>query len=82
MYKMLFNTGVRPENRVDKLIAFSEHEEWKGGTLHIAFYLEKEPPENWTLKHLCNNPREGELSIPIVAGGMLSKFAIFTCYEG
>jgi len=82
MYKMYFNTGVRPWNRTKNdgsLISLSDHQEWKNGTLQIAFYLEHEPPEGSILKWLCNDVQEDELIyIPIVGGGMLSKYAVFT----
>lgn len=76
-YKMWFNTGVRPQNRPNT--SLFKHEYWRNGTLQIAFYLESEPPENYTLSHLCSNPKceNYQLAIPIVDGGMLSKFAIF-----
>ena len=83
MHKMLFDTGVRPYNHCylsgpdkGKLIT-SEHEEWHGGTLRIAYYLESKPPESWRLIHLCDTVQPGELSMPIVAGGMMSKYAVF-----
>jgi hypothetical protein len=85
MYKMLFNTGVKPENhcylsgaRQGQLIIGGQYEEWRSGTLHIAYYLESKPPEGWVVKHLCYSPEVGELYMPIVGGGMLSKYAVFT----
>ncbi len=83
MHKMLFNTGVRPWNHCylsgpnkGKLIT-GEHEEWHNDQLHIAYYLERKPPENAILQYLAPEPEEGMLNIPIVAGGMQSKYAIF-----
>ena len=75
MYKMYFDTGVRPVNRpYDSLC---EHQEWKDGTMQIAFYLESEPPKGSRLSHLCDNVRDYEFALPVVGGGMVSKFAIF-----
>ena len=49
-FKMYFNTGVTPANRpYDSLC---EHQEWKDGTMQIAFYLESEPPKGSRLLHL------------------------------
>ena len=84
-YKMLFDTGVKPWNHCylsgpnkGKLIT-GEHEEWHGGTLHIAYYLESEPPEGCILQYLAPEPEQKDylINIPIVGGGMLSKYAVF-----
>ena len=74
-YKMWFNTGVRPWNRPG--VKLMEHQEWKNGVLHIAFYLEKEPPKGYILSCLGNAPMNGELAIKVIGGGMLSKYALF-----
>jgi len=76
-FKMYFNTGVTPANRPHDSLC--EHQEWKDGTMQIAFYLESEPPKGSRLLHLCSNVQEGEFAIPVVGGGMVSKFAIFNC---
>jgi hypothetical protein len=77
MYKMYFNTGVKPENRLNA--SLSEHESWRNGALQIAYYLESEPPQGYTLAWLCDNPKceDYQLAIRIVDGGILSKYAIF-----
>jgi hypothetical protein len=87
-YKMYFNTGVRPENRLSlsgenkgKLV-LSEHEALKGGTIQIAYYLEEKPKDNYRLLYLCpedyiKTMPEYEKAIKIIGGGMLSDYAIF-----
>lgn len=87
-YKMYFNTGVRPENRLSlsgenkgKLV-LSEHEALKGGTIQIVYYLEEKPKDNYKLLYLCSEDYtktmpEYEKAIKIIGGGMLSDYAIF-----
>jgi hypothetical protein len=86
MHKMLFNTGVRPENHRDKSgrLIQGEHEEWVGGQLHVVYYLEEEPKPTYRLEHLCSKEslekrpiQPWEKAIRIVGGGMLSDYAIF-----
>jgi hypothetical protein len=79
-HKMWFNTGVFPWNRSREL---SEHEAWIGGRLHIAYYLESAPPERSELLWLAQeaDPAPYYVSIPIIGGGMSSKFAIFKVYR-
>lgn len=87
-YKMYFNTGVRPENRLNlsgenkgKLV-LSEHEVLKGGTIQIVYYLEEKPQDNYRLLWLQPSFTMGEIpshqkAIKIVGGGMHSDYAIF-----
>jgi hypothetical protein len=87
MHKILFRTGVKRENHLylsgpqkGELIQ-GEHEEWHNGQLCIAFYLNEKPPENYHLEHLQPDRvplLPGQMSIPIIGGGMLSKYAVFT----
>lgn len=74
MHKQLFNTGVRPSSGAG---LWGEHQEWVGGTKHIAFYLDTLPPKGSTLKYLAQEPDERMISISIVGGGMLSEWAIY-----
>lgn len=83
MYKMLFNTGVKPYNHLNKSgeLIKGKHQEFKNGELNIAFYLEQEPPKNYRLDFLCDtidHINANQIAIPVVDGGMLSKYAIFT----
>jgi len=43
------------------------------------FLLKSKPPEGCTLSHLCDDVEDGLLAIPVIGGGMLSKFAAFKC---
>lgn len=70
-----FNTGVRYCNVPTRKLG--EFEKWIDGILHIAFILEYAPPENARLMYLCDNPPVSILSILIVDGGLLSKFAVY-----
>jgi hypothetical protein len=81
---MYFNTGVRPENRLDKngKVVLMDHQEIKGGVMQIAYYLEREPEEGLTLSYLTQanyleHLKPYEVAIKIVGGGMLSDYAIF-----
>ena len=88
VYKMYFNTGVRPENRLSlsgenkgKLV-LSEHEVLKSGTIQIVYYLEEKPKDNYRLLWLQPAFTMTELpahqkAIKIIGGGMLSDYAIF-----
>jgi hypothetical protein len=85
MFKTYFNTGVKPENLLDKngKMILMEHQEIKNGVMQIAYFLEKEPESNLTLKYLVPanylehlNPHE--VAIKIVGGGMLSDYAIYS----
>ena len=73
MYKMLFDTGVKPHNHPFLL----EHDEWVNGTLHKVVYLESEPPKQANFIGLCNEPQAGEVAIQVVSGGTLAKFAVY-----
>jgi hypothetical protein len=76
-HKMYFNTGVRPENRpANSLMPFQS---WRGGTLHVEYTIENEPPTGARLLYLSNTPENnyGRISIKITGGGMLSEYAIF-----
>jgi len=76
-HKMYFNTGVRPENRPGTPLG--KFQVWRGGVLQIIYYLQVAPPEGWVVSHLCDTiqPDEANRFIPVVGGGMLSKYAIF-----
>lgn len=85
MFKTYFNTGVKPENRLDKngKMILMEHQEIKNGVMQIAYFLEREPESNLTLKYLAPanylehlNPHEA--AIKIIGGGMLSDYAIYS----
>lgn len=83
-YKMLFDTGVRYENHLDRHgdLIRREHEEWRNNTLHIAYYLEEAPHPNWVLEYLIpehslDMVQENERVIKIVGGGMASDYAVF-----
>jgi len=85
MYKMFFDTGVIPENRLDKdgKLITMEFDNWTTGTLRVEYWIETEPPKNARLKFLCGESYvkvmpENEIAIKIVSGGMLSEYAIFT----
>jgi hypothetical protein len=84
-HKMLFDTGVRAENHLDKKgnLIQGEYEEWVGGTLHIAYYLETPPLKNYRLDYLqpTDEVKDWQVAIKIIGGGMLSKYAVFTVLE-
>lgn len=81
MYKMLFNTGIKPWNH-DWLC---KHEEFINNELHVAYYLAYEPDDNYRLDFFAQTDifwiLPSQIAIPIVAGGMSSKYAIFTVLE-
>jgi hypothetical protein len=84
MHKMYFNTGVRPENMLDKngKLILMDHQEIKGGVMQIAYYLEREPEKDLTLSFLVpsnylEHMKPYEVAIKIVGGGTLSDYAIF-----
>ena len=82
---MYFNTGVTAtRNPLCPALSTHDkklmpHQEWKGGTLQIAYYLESAPLENWRLVYLHNYPeKEPNLhAIKVVGGGILSGYAFF-----
>lgn len=86
MHKMLFDTGVRMENHRNKkgeLIQLP-FEEWHGGVLKIVYWIENPPEPGWRIKFLIgehefkNYPlSENERAVRVVAGGMLSDYAVF-----
>jgi hypothetical protein len=93
-YKMLFNTGVRPYNRLNlsgpnkgKFI-LGEWEELVNDQIHIAYYLEKKPDNNMLLQHLIPawslekyGLTENQVAIKIIRGGMLSDYAVFNVWN-
>lgn len=82
MHKMWFNTGVKPENR-DYNMGLMPHQEWRGGVLQIAFYLETAPPDGWVFKYASPYliPDE-KYFIKIVDGGLFGEYAYFkTMYK-
>ncbi len=83
-HKMYFDTGVRPENRLNSKgeLILMPFQSFKGGTMKIEYYLESEPKVTYKLKFLVgkeylNSIKPGEIAIKIVDGGMLSDYAIF-----
>jgi len=83
-HRMLFNTGVKPYNRLNKNGKFvlSEWEVIDGGVVQIEYFLEHEPAKNLWLKYLAptsylDNMSPKEVAIKIVDGGMMSDYAIF-----
>lgn len=81
---MYFNTGVKPENRLDKngKVILMDHQIIKGGVMQIEYYLEREPEEGLILRYLVQSNylehmSPNEVAIKIVGGGMLSDYAIF-----
>lgn len=77
MQKVLFNTGVKPWNNSYTC----DFTEWINNERHIAFYVEKIPYLG-TLKCLCNEvfpefKKPGFEVVPIIGGGMCSKYAVF-----
>lgn len=81
VYKMLFNTGVVHRNRCDKFgkLIVNEFDVWKGGVLHIAYYIESEVPEGYKVDYLCQEgypANENQILIKIVGGGMLSAYCV------
>lgn len=94
-FKMLFNTGVKPYNRLNLAgvnkgkFVLGEHEELKDGSIHIAYYLERQPDKNLRLDYLVPEGslkefgiHEYQTTIKIIAGGMLSDYAVFTKLNG
>jgi len=81
-HKLWFNTGVTWQHREG--VPLMEHQAWRGGTLQIAFYLEYAPPKGSILLYLQRGmeQKEGYVFIPVVGGGMISKFAVFLVNEG
>jgi len=83
-FEMFFNTGVRPENHLNKNgdLIKGKFEIFKNNQLHIKYYLERQPEKNLQLLYLipekslkCLKP--GEIAIKIIDGGMFSDYAIF-----
>ncbi len=77
MEKLLFNTGVKPHNSG----ALTEHEEFINNEKHIAFYVD-DIPENGIFQLACDNISEYEnkpyyATRKIIAGGLLSEYAVF-----
>ena len=79
--KMYFNTGVRPENRLDIKgnVVMMEHQTIKGGVLQIEYWLEREPESDLHPKFLASESylthlTDNEVAIKIVGGGMLSEY--------
>ena len=77
MEKVLFNTGVKPWNSNYRC----EFTEWINNERHIAFYVEK-IPHHGTLMCLCNEmlpefKKPGIEVVPVIGGGMCSKYAVF-----
>jgi hypothetical protein len=93
-YKMLFNTGVRPYNRLNlsgpnkgKFI-LGKWEELVNNQIHIAYYLERKPDDNMILKYLTpawsleeNGLYDNHVAIKIIDGGMMSDYAVFLVYN-
>jgi hypothetical protein len=90
MEKLYFNTGVRPENRLNskgKMIELSEFEEWRGGVLQVAFYI-SDIPKNGNFKFASSNLEENLKTHKspyweyrkIIKGGLLSNYAFFQIY--
>lgn len=84
MWKMEFDTGVRPENRLDKngKLNLGEWEVLRHGTIRIIYILESRPLPSYRLKYLApasylDKLEPHEVAIKIVEGGMLSEYAIF-----
>ena len=84
-HKMYFNTGVKPENRLNKhdTLILGKFEVLKGGTIQIIYYLEKCPNKNYVLRYLIPESSlcflgQQEIAIKIVDGGMVSDYAVFT----
>ena len=79
MHKMLFNTGVRPENARHMLTV--EHYLIHEGTVHIEYFLEREPEAGLSLVGLSDLSRfkmsKNQVAIKIVGGGMMSDHAFF-----
>lgn len=83
-HKMFFNTGVKPENRLNSKgeLILMPFQFFQNGTMKIEYYLESEPKATYKLKYLAgkeylNYIKLGEIAIKIVDGGMLSDYAIF-----
>ena len=77
MEKLLFNTGVKPWNSAP----LTEHEEYINNEKHIAFYVE-DIPDNGIFQFACDDISEYENNPyyairKIIAGGMLSNYAVF-----
>ena len=92
MYKMLFDTGVKPYNRLNLSgpnkgkFELRKWEVLKGGQIHIEYYLEHKPEKGLRLLCLCSSAylehmRSYERAIKIVDGGMFSEYAIFMVSE-
>ena len=84
-HKMYFNTGVKPENRLNKdgKLVLGKYQILKGGTIQIIYFLEEKPNENYKFKYLIpesslNILTSNEIAIKIIGGGMLSDYAVFT----
>jgi hypothetical protein len=84
MHKMLFNTGVRPYNRLsakDGQFHLGEWEVIKDGSIHVIYFLEHKPEDNLRLDYLqsdISDLPDYKTAIKIVDGSMLSDYAIFT----
>lgn len=84
MYKMYFNTGVRPHNRLDKdgKVILMPFDSIRGGTIQIEYHLISEPPASKPkylvpASYLTAGIHENEIAIKIIGGGTLSDYAIF-----
>ena len=84
-HKMYFNTGVKPENHLNKdgKLILGKYQVLKGGTIQIIYYLEEKPNENYKFKYLIpesslNTLTSQEIIIKIMGGGMRSDYAVFT----
>ena len=75
MTKLLFNTGVRQSFDSSPL---SPHQKWVGGVKCIEFFVKETPAPGSTFLYALDNPSTNEYAIEIVAGGLLSKFAVFS----
>jgi hypothetical protein len=92
MEKLYFNTGVKPENRLNsqgKMIELSEFDEWKGGVLQIAFYVSDIPKNGFFKFAISKEFLEKNLEThkkpywehrTILKGGLVSDYAFFQIY--
>ena len=83
MKKYWFNTGVKPYGH-NPPIKLGEHQEWRNGTMQIAFYCEG-VPEGAIFNSASDNKdlykdNSVMVTVPILKGGLESKYAHFNYY--